>query len=303
MKILVTGASGFVGAQVVRALLTAGHEVGALVSPGSTAERLQEVSDQIALLRGDLYDQASIRAVIAAWPPEVCLHLAWYVEAGKYLNSLHNTNALAATLSLIRLLGEAGCRRFVGVGTCFEYDVEQGWLHEEGPTRPETLYAAAKLSVCLTGAQVASAVGMQFAWVRLFYLYGPREAPLRVVPALILSLLAGKVFPATLGKQVRDYLCLDDVASAFAVLAKADAEGVFNLASGVPVTMAHLLKTTAEIMGRADLLKLGAVPYRQWEPRFICGDNSRLCGLGWEPQFTLEEGLRAAVEWWRQKSR
>ena len=303
MKILVTGAAGFIGAQVVRSLLSAGHEVGALVSPHSAAERLQEVSGRIALLRGDLYDQDSVRAVIAAWPPEVCLHFAWYVEPGKYLSSLRNTDALAATLRLISLLGEAGCRRFVGAGTCFEYDVEQGWLHEAGPTLPETLYAAAKLSACLTGAQAASAVGMQFAWARLFYMYGPREYPQRVVPALILSLLAGEAFPATLGKQVRDYLCLEDVASAFAVLAKVEAEGIFNLASGVPITIAHLLNTTAEIIGQADLLKLGAVPYRQWEPRFICGDNSRLCGLGWEPQFTLEEGLRAAVEWWRQQLR
>lgn len=299
MKILVTGAAGFVGAQVVRVLLAAGHEVGALVSPGSGVERLQEVSGQITLLRGDLGDPDSVRAVIAAWPPEVCLHLAWYVEPGKYLSSLRNMDALAATLRLLSLLGEAGCRRFVGVGTCFEYDVEQGWLHESGATHPETLYAAAKLSVCLTGAQAAAALGMQFAWGRLFYLHGPREHPQRVVPALILSLLAGNTFPATLGEQVRDYLCLADVASAFAVLAASDAEGVFNIASGVPLTMAHLLKTTADILGRPDLLELGAVPYRFWEPRFICGDNRRLCGLGWKPQLTLAEGLWVTADWWK----
>ena len=301
MKILVTGASGFVGAQAVRALLAAGYEVGALVSPGSAAERLQEVSGRITLLRGDFYDLHSLRAALAVWPPEVCLHLAWYVEPGKYLSSPRNIDALAATLSLVSILGNAGCRRFVGAGTCFEYDVEQGWLREDGPTRPETLYAAAKLSVCLTGAQAAAAAGMQFAWGRLFYLHGPREHPQRVVPALILSLLAGKAFPATLGNQIRDYLYLEDAASAFAVLTASEAEGVFNIASGVPVTMAHLLKTTAEIVGRPDLLELGAVPYRPWEPRFICGDNSRLCGLGWASQFTLEKGLRATVEWWEQQ--
>jgi len=303
MKTLVTGASGFVGAQVVRALLAAGHEVGALVSPGSAAERLREVSDQVTLLRGDFYDEASLRGVIAVWPPEVCVHLAWYVEPGQYLKSLRNADALTATLRLLPLLGAAGCRRFVGVGTCFEYDVERGWLHEEGPTRPETIYAAAKLSLGLVGAQVAAAVGMQFAWARLFYLHGPREDPRRVVPALILSLLAGKRFPATAGEQVRDYLCLEDVASAFVALAETNSEGVFNIASGVPVTMAHLLKTTAAIMGKAELLELGVVPYRSWEPRFICGDNSRLRALGWEPRFRLEEGLRETVAWWKQQPR
>lgn len=301
MKMLVTGASGFVGAQVVRALLAAGHDVGALVSPGSAAERLREVGEQVTLLRGDFYDEAGLREAIAAWPPEVCIHLAWYVEPGQYLKSLRNADALAATLRLIPLLGEAGCRRFVGVGTCFEYDVERGWLREDGPTRPETIYAAAKLSLGLVGAQVAAAVGMQFAWARLFYLHGPREDPRRVVPALILSLLAGKPFPATAGEQVRDYLCLEDVASAFVALAETNSEGVFNIASGSPLTMAHLLKTTAEIMGQAELLELGAVPYRPWEPRFICGDNSRLCALGWAPRFTLEEGLRATADWWKHQ--
>ena len=300
MRVLVTGASGFVGAEVVRALLAGGHEVGAMASPGSAAERLQDMGDQMTLLRGDLYEEASLRQMIAAWPPEVCIHLAWYVEPGQYLKSMRNTEALAASLRLIQLLGEAGCRRFVGCGTCFEYDVERGWLHEDGPTRPETIYAASKLSLGLVGAQVAAGMGMQFAWGRLFYLHGPREDPRRVVPALISSLQDGKPFPATSGEQVRDYLYLDDAAAAFAALAQTESKGVFNVSSGVPITMAHLLQTTAQIMGRTELLQLGAVPPRPFEPRFICGDNSRLRGLGWAPRFTLEEGLRATVDWWKR---
>ncbi len=301
MKVLVTGASGFIGAQVVRALLAQGHDIGALISDRSKAERLQEVRDQVTLLRGNLYEEPSLRAAVAAWPPDVCIHLAWYVEPGQYLNSLQNAEALAASLRLILILGEAGCRRFVGTGTCFEYDVEQGWLNENGPTKPETLYAAAKLSLGLMGQQMASTVGMQFAWARLFYLYGPREDPRRVIPALLLNLLAGKSFPATTGEQVRDYLYLEDVASAFTTLAQTEAEGVFNISSGQPLTMASLLTAAARTVGRPDLLDLGAVPYRSWEPRFICGDNRRLRALDWEPRFTLEEGLGVTVEWWKQQ--
>ncbi len=286
----------------MRRLVEEGHEVGALISPGSKAERLHEVRDRVTLLEADLYEEESLAAAVAAWSPETCLHLAWYVEPGQYLSSLRNVDALAASLRLISTLGNAGCRRFVGAGTCFEYDVERGWLREGGPTQPETLYAASKLSAGLVGQQIAQSLGMQFAWGRLFYLYGPREDPRRVIPALISTLLAGKEFPATLGDQVRDYLYLEDVASAFAALAQTQEQGIFNISSGVPITMAALLGAAAYALGRSELLHLGAVPYRSWEPRFICGDNARLRSLGWSPRFTLDEGLHNTIEWWKHQA-
>jgi nucleoside-diphosphate-sugar epimerase len=295
LKVFVTGASGFIGSQVARELLVEGCDVAALAMPDDPLPRLQDLGDRLTILRGDLMDPEGLQALVADWRPEACVHLAWYVEPGKYLDSPLNTTALAAGLRLIEILAGAGCGHFVGAGTCFEYLWHAGWLHEEGPTDPQTLYAAAKLSLCLTGKQLAAQLGMRFAWGRIFYLYGPAEDERRVVPGLFKALLAGKEFAATEGQQVRDYLHVEDVAAGFCTLVMQHAEGIYNIGSGVPVTMRQLMQTAGEIVGRADLIRFGATPYRPQDPPFLCADARKLRALGWTPRYTLHEGLQAML--------
>ena len=301
MRILITGASGFLGAQLTRAMVTAGHDVVALTRARDIPPRLRGLEERITLASGELADTAAIRAVVAAARPEVCLHLAWYAEPGKYLSAPENLPALKASLELVEILAAAGCRRVVGAGTCAEYDTDAGFLREEGATRPATLYAAAKLSLCLLGEPLAKAAGMSFAWARIFYPYGPGEDERRLVAAAIGAVLDGRAFAATPGEQVRDYLHVTDVAAAFRVLAECDASGVFNVASGVPVTVRHLLETVGRVTGRPELIRVGALPYRAWEPMMICGNVSRLKALGWVPSFALESGLEDTVSWWRRR--
>ncbi len=300
MNVFLTGATGFVGCHVARALLSAGCAVTALVRPSSSLARLDGVADRLALVRGELADAAAVRSALAAAPPDACIHLAWYAEPGKYLRSPENLPALTASLALLTELARVGCRQVVMAGTCAEYDVSAGFLREDGPTRPETLYAATKLAMGLIGQQVAAENGFRFAWARLFYLYGPYEDGRRMVPALVRALQRGESFAATKGEQVRDYLHVEDVASALATLARRDATGVFNVASGAPVTVRHLMETARAVVG-GGAVDFGAVPYRAWEPPFICGDSHRLRDLGWEPRYTLEEGLRHAAAWWRAR--
>ncbi len=165
----------------------------------------------------------------------------------------------------------------------------------------ETLYAAAKLSLCLLGQQMAAENGFGFAWGRLFYLYGPYEDSRRMVPALIGALRRGERFPATPGEQVRDYIHAEDVATALWALAAGSHEGIFNVSSGVPITIRQLMETIGEIGGRTDLIDFGTLPYRQWEPMFICGDNRKLRGTGWTPKYTLRGGLEHTAAWWERQ--
>jgi len=303
MRVLVTGASGFIGSHVARTLLAAGCEVAVWARHGNALWRLRDVVPQPALLQGELSDVATLRPALSNWKPDACIHLAWYAEPAKYLTSPENIPALTASLTLLDELIKAGCRQVVMAGTCAEYDTDARLLREDGPTRPTTLYAAAKLSLSLLGQQIASAAGVRFAWARLFYLYGPYEDERRAVPALIRALLREEAFPATKGEQVRDYLHVEDVASALCALAARGVSGIVNIASGVPVTMRQVMETVGEITGCTDLIRFGELPYRDWEPSYICGDNRRLCReTGWKPQYpTLKSGLSQTVEWWKAR--
>jgi len=301
MRVFVTGASGFIGSHVTRALLATGHEVAALARNNDSLWRLNDVAGKFTLLRGDLADLAALRPALAQWRPQASVHLAWYAEPGKYLHSPENIPSLVASLALLEALAQVGCRQVVAAGTCAEYEASRSSLPEDHPTRPATLYAAAKLSLCLMGQFLAAAAGTHFAWGRVFHLYGPYEDERRLAPAAIRTLLRGEPFPATAGEQVRDYAHVEDVAAAFGVLVEKQASGVFNVASGVPVTTRQLLETVGELVGRRELIQFGALPYRDWEPMFICGDNRRLRALGWAPRHELREGLSETIAWWRDR--
>jgi len=295
MKVLVTGASGFIGAHVTKSLVDRNHQVAILVRPGNAAVRLQTHQNSCETISATLEDKELLEKAINRVEPEACIHLAWYAEPGKYLDSAQNLQSLASSLSLFQTLIKAGCRQIVAAGTCFEYDTNFGYLHEDTPARPATLYAAAKLSCCLMGSQLAAQAKISFAWGRVFYPYGPQEDPRRLVPAALKALLQGAAFPASPGEQVRDYIHVADVASALCTLMEKQADGVFNISTGVPVSIRQLLETLGKLMNRSHLIQLGVLPYRKWEPPFICGDNTRLRNFGWSPCYSLEAGLSETI--------
>jgi nucleoside-diphosphate-sugar epimerase len=301
VTVLVTGATGFVGSHVVRKLVASGDDVTVIVRPGSSRHRLNGVLDRVQILEGDLADGALIGPLLERCRPEACIHAAWYAEPGKYLESPKNLDSLRSSLDLLEMLAKAGCTHLVGVGTCFEYAMQPRPLTEGSPTGPFTLYAAAKLAFYLVAAQRAAQLGIGLAWARLFYLYGPGEDARRLVPAAIKALSAGSEFPATTGEQVRDYLHVEDVASALCALSRLKLTGAFNVSSGEAVTIAGLMRMLGELLGRPELIRLGALPRRDWDPAFVCGDNHRLRSEAhWAPRYALRSGLAQTIEWWNK---
>jgi nucleoside-diphosphate-sugar epimerase len=295
LRVVVTGASGFIGAQVTKILLDRNHQVTLLIMPGDPMIRLQHVQNRFETITARLEDTKLLEKSISRFKPEACIHLAWYAEPGKYLDSAQNIQSLASSLSLLQTLIKGGCRQIVAAGTCFEYDTNFGYLHEDTPARPASLYAAAKLACCLIGRQLAVQAKISFAWGRIFYPYGPQEDQRRLVPAAIKALKQGNPFPASRGDQVRDYIHVADVAAAFCTLMEKRADGVFNISTGFPVSIRQLLETIGKLLNRGDLIQLGALPYRNWEPPFICGDNTRLRNLGWKPFYSLPDGLSDTI--------
>lgn len=300
MTVLVTGAAGFIGSRVVRSLLESNQQVAAMVLPGDRTHRLADIAGKIQIVEADLRDGESIARHLDHLRPEACIHLAWYVEPGKYLDSRENLVCLQSGLMLLEELARTGCRHLVGVGTCFEYDIGPTPLREDSPTKPATLYAACKLALYLVAAKRATQLGVGFAWARLFYLFGPYEDQRRLIPAAIKALLAGREFDTTPGDQVRDYMHVDDVASGISSLSLKRLDGPFNVCSGDPVTIAGLMQMLGDLMGRPELIRVGGFPYREWDPKYVSGDSRRLqTEAHWAPRQSLRDGLAETIEWWK----
>jgi len=293
VKVLLTGATGFVGARVARALVESGTEVVAVVRAGSNTRRLSSLS-RVSIIEGDLLHPGGMAEAIRAGA-DACIHSAWYAEPGKYLSSPVNVDLAHATTHFAEALAGAGCRRFVGIGTCFEYDTDTGYLAEASPLGPRHTYSASKAATYLMLSQVLNGTGMQFAWARLFYLFGPDEHPNRLVPSVADALLRGDEARVTPGGQVRDFLHVDDVATALCTVAKSDVQGPVNIGSGEPVTVAAIVEKIGAIVGRADLIKLGARDYAPGDPMFVCANNALLRSLGWTRRYSLDEGLKESV--------
>lgn len=283
--------------------LARGAEVAILAEPQDPLARLNDLRPRLRVIRGKLEDVRSVESELAQIAPEICFHLAWNTEPGKYLEGDENLHLLSGSLSLLEMLARIGCEHVLVSGTCAEYDTSLGYLREDSPTRPGTLYAAAKHALHTVGDRFASLHGMSLTWARLFYIYGPGEHPGRLIPSVISALRAGEDFRAAGGSHVRDYLHVEDVAGALWHLAHDRLSGVFNVCSGVPITVRSLLETVGQIMGCAEKIHFDALPDRDWAPQFICGDNTRLKNTGWAAKVPLSTGLRQTIEWWSLDSR
>ena len=202
---------------------------------------------------------------------DTVVHVAWYAEPGKYLQSEKNLDCLMGTLEMAQACVQAGVRRFVGVGTCFEYDLSQELLSVETPLKPATLYAACKASAYLTLARWFESQSIEFAWCRLFYLYGEGEDCRRLVPYLRAQLEAGEVAELTNGNQIRDFLDVQEAGRIIAEVVLSDQKGAFNICSGIPVTVRQLSEKIADEYGKRDLLRFGVRPDNLVDPPCVVG--------------------------------
>lgn len=301
MRVLVTGAAGFVGSHVTRRVVQDGHAVWAAIRPGESTDRLADVLDHLSVVAVDLREASAVQNLISAARPDCTIHLAWYAVPGKYWTAPENLDCVTMTLALARALGAAGCSRLVAAGSCAEYDWNYGYLSEDTtPLKPRSLYGACKNATREILDAFCIRAGMQFAWTRLFYLYGPTEAKERLVPHVVLALLRGECAKCTNGEQIRDFLHVDDVASAVWAVAKSDLSGPVNIGSGQPVKIRTIVETIAKHLHREEKVELGSFSGDPYEPALLLADVRKLTSVaGWKPSLSLKDGVANTCEWWR----
>ena len=269
--ILLTGATGFVGRQVLRALGERGCRVRPVVRVGKQEHLARDDAVETIVASSDIF------AENAAWWARTCsgvdtvIHAAWYAEPGQYLQSPKNQECLSGTLRLADGAAQAKIRRFVGIGTCFEYDLDAGRLSIKTPLKPSTPYAQAKVDAFKALSAALPGQGVAFAWCRLFYLYGEGEDARRLVSYVRGRLQAGEPAELSSGSQIRDFLDVREAARMIVDVALGSQEGPVNICSGRPVTVRELAERIADEFGRRDLLRFGARPDNPVDPPCVIG--------------------------------
>jgi nucleoside-diphosphate-sugar epimerase len=272
--VLLTGATGFVGHQVLRALGESGLRVRVVVRDGKQSQVAALKGVEAVVTTPDLFAETGNWWASACEGIDTVIHVAWYAEPGKYLQSEKNLDCLAGTLQLAKGAIQAKVRRFIGVGTCFEYDLAGGMLSVDTPLRPTTPYAGAKAAAFMALSQGLPLQGVEFAWCRLFYLYGEGEDPRRLVPYLHAKLAAGDPVELTSGKQIRDFLDVREAGQMIVATTLSDVQGPINICSGAPITVRQLAEQIADNYGYRDLLKFGARPDNLVDPGCVVGITS-----------------------------
>lgn len=229
-RVLVTGASGFIGSAIVRRLAEEGHEV---------------VANLDDLLAEDGPDLSSVRA-------SHCIHAAWYTNHADYLTNEVNRAWVAASLRLADAFSHAGGQRFVSIGSCLEYDVaNSGGPCSEAttPLGPETLYARCKVELF----EALRERGGNFAWARVFFVYGPGDRAGRLFPHLIAKFARGEEAGPTYGALRRDYVHVDDLADQLVRIALSDVRGAINTGTGLAPSLSEIFAAGAQAFGRPSL--------------------------------------------------
>lgn len=281
-KVLLTGASGFIGRHAIKPLLSRGYEVHAV-----SRRPVQGVPHYSV----DLTNPNEIVELISEVKPSHLLHFAWYAVPGKYWTSPENLEWVKSTLDLVKLFAGSGGKRAVLAGSCAEYE----WTGYRN-----TVYGSCKAALQEIIEAYSRQIGLSTAWGRIFYLFGPHEHPDRLIPSAIRSMLSGQVAKLSHGKQIRDFMYVEDVADAFATLLESDIEGPVDIASGIPRTIKEVIDHIATTLNGQ--LHYGAIASSPSEPATIVGNPSRLSEeIKWRPNSTNESALNKTIAWWSEQ--
>lgn len=298
-KILITGATGFIGKHTIPLLLEKGYEVHAITSKDISVLKTKNLFWH----KVNLLNPTETQLLIELEKPTHLLHLAWITTPGAYWTSLENLDWVEASIHLIKAFAVHGGKRVVVTGSCAEYDWNlTSFTVEDKNFIPATLYGSCKRALFLILNALCKQMNVSFSWGYIFFLYGPEEQPKRFVPAIINGLLKKEPVLCSEGTQIRDFLHTKDAADALVHLMESSIIGGINIGSGKELSLKKIAQTIANTTGGIELLKFGALNTPSNDPKYLVPNTNKLFNeLGWRPKISLEDGLKEMVQWWKNK--
>jgi nucleoside-diphosphate-sugar epimerase len=296
VKVLVTGASGFIGWPVVQSLLRKGHEVLGLCRKAPVETQTGDIN----WLHADLIDILDYRDAVQFFAPEVVVHLAWQgIPDYSFGNSRSNLELSLDLLSI--LICQKSCRKILVAGSCWELNQTKGKCLETEIGTPKDDFTWAKHSLRSWLELECSKNGVCLGWMRIFYAYGPRQRSDSLVPHILNNLIAGGVPHLNNPGNVNDFVYVNDVAEAFTLAVTRECQsGIYNLGSGVSTSVLEVCRTAERIITGSETLT------RQFERETVCKESTvdfqadyrrSRKELGWSPWTNLDEGINQTWQW------
>jgi len=304
-SVFITGANGFVGASLTRALIKQNYSVHILNHSQTLSWRLKKIKEKITIHKGDVTDFQTLKKIVKKVNPDYIIHLATY---GAYhfqteLDKIVETNIIG-TKNLLEASKDIPYKSFINTGSSSEYGYKGIPIRENDFCDPVSYYAATKLAatnLCKVFSQINNKPIVTF---RLFSVYGPYEAPTRLVPAVIKALIKNEIIKLSPGSQRRDFIYVDDVCNAYLIALKLGNElqgEICNIGTGIEYTNDELVKKLFNVVNRKTVVKKGAYPKRNWDTPHWKTDTTRMnMLLQWEPAYSLDKGLASTYSWFEE---
>jgi nucleoside-diphosphate-sugar epimerase len=286
LKIFITGVNGFIGQHLL--LLLGEHDVLVLTRGNPAVIYPPNVNFVI----GDLNQSDSYQSVLEKFKPECCIHLGW--EGLPDYSFENNFKNLTATLTLFNLLARIKCSKVIGIGSCWEYGDQPGKLPESSEGENLGQFAVFKKAIYSIGQSFFKNIGIDFIWARIFYVYGPGQRTISLIPNSIDALSKNTMPSIRSPLAENDFIYVSDVAAALLALSNAkNVSGIFNIGSGHPIRVDKLVNVISQAMEKSEVF---LTPEEESSASSSYADISKLHQLGWSPSVPLVQGVEKTLK-------